>query len=231
VSRLPSGPPPVALLRHHDAFVPTDNPWQRRARLLAAMWRDELGEPPGPWPGKDDGTPLGSRLRLPRARERGTNFLTATIREQVERAIGQDRQRGALYGRIRLFGDLLSSQPLAFNAFGELAADPGLATMVWRDVLGPERVDRVTRICFEWSPGRGDARFTGTSSAFDVLVVYRTRSGVLGFSGIEVKYHEDLAGKSYEADRNERIGELTDPPPARRRGRAAVEGPAVAAMA
>jgi hypothetical protein len=209
MGRVPSGPPSVALLRQHDAFVPTDNPWQRRARLLAAMWRTDLGESAGPWPGKDDGTPLGSRLRLPRARERGTNFLTATVRDQVERAIGQDRQHGALYAKNRLFGDLLSSQPLAFNAFGELAADLDLATMVWREVFGPQHMDRVTKICFEWSPGRGNARFTGTSSAFDVLVVYRTRSGVLGFSGIEVKYHEDLAGKSYEADRNERIGELT----------------------
>ena len=51
---------------------------------------------------------------------------------------------------------------------------------------------RVTDIRFEWSPGRGDERFTGDHSAFDVFVAYETDRGAAAFLGIEVKYHEGL---------------------------------------
>ena len=51
---------------------------------------------------------------------------------------------------------------------------------------------------FEHSPGRGDARYTGDRSAFDVFVEHSTPAGARGFIGIEVKYHEGLndAGSS-----------------------------------
>src|SRR5690606_6325100 len=45
---------------------------------------------------------------------------------------------------------------------------------------------------FEYSPGRGDVRLTGDSSAFDVFVRFQTPGGKPGFVGIEVKYHENL---------------------------------------
>lgn len=60
------------------------------------------------------------------------------------------------------------------------------------------RVADVTAIEFEWSPGRGDERYTGDRSAFDVYVRFRDAEGGKGFLAIEVKYHEDL-----EASKNE----------------------------
>ncbi len=50
----------------------------------------------------------------------------------------------------------------------------------------------VTDVRFEFSPGRGDPRYTETWWAFDVFVDYRLPDGTRGFTGIEVKYHEDL---------------------------------------
>lgn len=50
----------------------------------------------------------------------------------------------------------------------------------------------MTSIEFEWSPGRGDPRFLGNRSAFDVAVFHTTPSGGDGFIGIEMKYHENL---------------------------------------
>ena len=100
-----------------------------------------------------------------------------------------------LYGRPRIFNDLLSSQPLCFNLFGELAEDLELATSVCRH-LWPERVGEVTAIEFEWSPGRADPRYLDNRSAFDVIVFHTTPAGSRGFIGIEVKYHEDLQVKA-----------------------------------
>ena len=85
--------------------------------------------------------------------------------------------------------DLLSSQPLCFDLFGPLAEDLGLATAALQ-YLRPD-IRRVNDIRFEWSPGRGDIRYTGNRSAFDVFIDYLGDRG-RSFLGIEVKYHEDL---------------------------------------
>jgi hypothetical protein len=183
--------PSVEELKAHHVFVPGETgEWQQRARLMQARWRERRTLPIGPWPARDgDGRVLGSRLPLPDARGHQWNFLTTTIAAQVDRAL-VERQRGALIQEDRLYGDLLSSQPLAFNAFGELAADHALATAVWRRLVHPGVT--VVDVRFEFSPGRGDPRYTGTRSAFDVFVDYRLPDGTRGFTGIEVKYHEDL---------------------------------------
>ena len=54
------------------------------------------------------------------------------------------------------------------------------------------RVDCIVGIDFEYSPGRGDKRYLGDKSAFDVYIRYQTKNGGQGFIGIEVKYHENL---------------------------------------
>ena len=58
------------------------------------------------------------------------------------------------------------------------------------------KVEKVTRIEFEWSPGRGAITYTGDRSAFDVYVEFLTPEHKKGFLGIEVKYHENLIGKA-----------------------------------
>jgi hypothetical protein len=72
--------------------------------------------------------------------------------------------------------------------------------------LAPERVARVVEIGFEHSPGRGDERYTGDRSAFDVFVVYESPARARGFLGIEVKYHEALGDPA--ADHRPRYDEV-----------------------
>ncbi len=175
------------LARKHHAFVPSDNTFQRRARVLQALWREEQGLPIGDHRGRL----LGSRIAMPEAQNLLSNFLTGTIRAAVRREVlGPDRDRDKLYGQPRIFNDLLSSQPLCFNLFAELQADLGLASEVFA-AMTMGRAGKVTHVEFEHSPGRGDPRFTGDRSAFDVYVEHQT-NGKRGFIGIEVKYHEGL---------------------------------------
>ena len=188
----------TAALSLHKVAVAGDNDFQRRARLIQALWREEQGLPIGLRSSKRL-EPLGSRLAMPFARETLANYVTETIREVVRAEVLDPVQSAdKLYGKPRIFKDLLSSQPLCFNLFGELQRDLPLATAV----LGPltdGRVHHVTAIEFEHSPGRGDPRFTSDRSAFDVFVEFEGPRG-RGFLGIEVKYHEDLgnrAGKHY----------------------------------
>lgn len=176
------------LLVEHHVAVPTDNDFQRRARLLQALWRESRGLAIGTHRGR----PLGSRLAMPDAEQSLSNYLTDGIRDVVRREVlDPARCRGKLFKAPRVFDDLLSSQPLCFNLFGELQRDLGHASRAL-EALARGRIARVTAIEFEHSPGRGNTRYTGDKSAFDVFVEYVNAAGGRGFVGIEVKYHENL---------------------------------------
>ena len=175
-------------LDRHHVLVRTDDAFQRRARLRQALWREERGLPIG----QHGGRPLGSRLAMPAASEALSNYLSDTIRAVVHREVCDPaRSAGKLYAKPRIWNDLLSSQPLCFNLFGELQADLDLASRVFSRLM-PGRVGRVTAVGFEHSPGRGDERYTGDRSAFDVFVEHTDVRGAPAFVGIEVKYHEGL---------------------------------------
>jgi len=104
---------------------------------------------------------------------------------------------GKLFGKPRIFNDLLSSQPLCFNLFGELTKDLALASKVIKTMTAG-RFTEVTKIDFEYSPGRRDPRYLNDRSAFDVFLLCRNAAGGKCFIGIEVKYHENLQGPSGE---------------------------------
>ena len=188
-----------------DAFEQVDTAtFQRKARVLQSLWRIEMGFPAG----KHRGRVLGSRLAMPWARDTLSNFLTDEIRQVVrEEVLDPARRKGKLYRKPRLFDNLLSSQPLVFNLFGVLSRHLDLATQVFSELTNG-RCQRVTRVEFEHSPGRGNIQYTGDHSAFDVYVEFDAADGKRGFAGIEVKYHESLQDKP--SDHHARYDEVAD---------------------
>jgi hypothetical protein len=185
-------------------LVATDNPFQRRARLLQALWREHRGLPEGE---RRPGVPLGSRLPKEYAKESGANLMTAAALAAARREVGAMRAgSGQKIDEDRLWANLLSSQPLAFSIFAELGVDRDLASRVLRR-LWPDRVAEVTKIGFEYSPGRSSARYTADRTAFDVYVEHTTHRGGRGFIGLEVKYHEALTDAP--AEHRPRYDEVT----------------------
>ena len=174
-------PPTRDALEAAHAFVPGDKPWQAELRLRQSLWRERLGVAPGLVRGR----PLGSRLP---AGDRTSNFLTPAAAAAVEAARAQP---GALVSAPRVYDNLLSSQPLAFNLFASVGADPGLRSMVG-NALWPDLLHATEAVLLEWSPGRGDPRFLANRSAFDVAFIGRDRGGKRTCVGVEVKYHEDM---------------------------------------
>jgi hypothetical protein len=180
--------PTDEILARHHVLVRSDNDWQRTARLRQALWREANGPPIGEHRGK----PLGSRIAMPYAMDTLANYVTETIRNVVRaEVLDPTRSAGKMFTAPRIFEDLLSSQPLCFNLFGELQRDLVLASRVFGNLLGDLGL-AVTAIEFEHSPGRADARFTDDHSAFDVFVEYTSSMRAPGFVGVEVKYVEDL---------------------------------------
>lgn len=205
--------------KHYNAWEKSDkNEFQRRARLLQSIWRESKGYSMGKknrsslqnssdhlprdasFTGKVSNELMGSRLAEEDADELN-NFLTGSIREAVELALSE-RNAGQLIQKSRLFTNLLSSQPLCFNLFGDLvtrckkAKDYSSATKIFAELM-QKPLRSVTHLEFEKSPGRGKAAFLGDRTAFDFYVEYELTSGEKGFLGIEVKYHENLAGSEW----------------------------------
>jgi len=176
------------LLAQHDVLVESDNEWQQQARFLQALWRESHDLPVG----LHRGSPLGSRLAMPYAKDTLATFMTESVRDVVRaEVLDVSKSAGKMYEEPRVYDNLLTSQALCFNLFGELQRDLGLASRAVGGVLGEPTLE-VTAIDFEYSPGRSDSRFTADKTAFDVFVVY-TSGAARGFLGIEVKYAEDLS--------------------------------------
>ena len=145
---------------------------------------------------------------MPEAQEILSNYLTENIRGVIRsEVLDPAKSRGKLYSKPRIFNDLLSSQPMCFNLFGELQKNLPLASAVFRQ-LSNGRLDSVTAIEFEWSPGKSDPKYTNDKSAFDVYILGKTSSGGDAFVGIEVKYHENLQGKASDNERYQEIAQL-----------------------
>jgi hypothetical protein len=131
---------------------------------------------------------VGSRLPLDYAREIGANFLNGN-------ALGAARARTSVtephqsFDHQRLWADLLSSPAMAFNLFGDLAADLELADRAvhssWPDAPGT-----VGDVRFAYSPGRFDPAYLNSLRAFDAAFVLDLGDGTHGVVGVDTKYHE-----------------------------------------
>jgi hypothetical protein len=181
---------PDAILRQHKVHEPIDTRFRAAARLLQALWRERHDLPMGYYvSARGRRKPLGSRLNA-LASAAGGNFLDPALQRLARRELAY-REPGALIDEARVWSNLLSSMPLTFNLFGALKLDRRLANAVCQ-ALWPDLVSEVCHIQFEHSPARGDLRFTGDATAFDVFISARDATGAKTFVAVEMKYSESM---------------------------------------
>ena len=166
--------------------------FRQRLRYHQALWRESKGHPIGSQPiVPRKGTrsrPVGSRLPLDYAQETGANFVTAgsLAAAQARTSVVEPHQS---FDHQRLWADLLWSPTLAFNLFGDLAADLRLADRAvhswWPDTPG-----KVSDVRFAHSPGRFDPQYLNSLRAFDAAFVLDIDDGTHGIVAVDVKYHE-----------------------------------------
>jgi hypothetical protein len=167
--------------------------FRRRLRYHQSQWREAQGHPIGSQPiaPKPNGGAVrlvGSRLPLAYARETGANFLTAGALDAA-RARTSIIERHQSFDHQRLWADLLWSSAMAFNLFGELAADVGLADRAVHTWL-PDAPGAVCDVRFAHSPGRFDPAYLNSLRAFDAAFVLHCGDGTQAIVGIDVRYHE-----------------------------------------
>jgi hypothetical protein len=167
--------------------------FRRRLRYHQARWREANGHPIGtqpivPRPGGRPARPVGSRLPLGYAQETGATFLNANALAAA-RARTSVTEPHQSFDHQRLWADLLWSPALAFNLFGDLAADPGLADRAvhawWPDAPGT-----VSEVRFAHSPGRFDPSYLNSLRAFDAAFVLDRGDGSQGVVAVDTTYHE-----------------------------------------
>ena len=171
---------------------PAMTAFRRRARLQQARWREENGHPIGTQPHVPvEGRPVrlvGSRIPLPYARESGANLLTPGALDAA-RTRTSFVERHQSFDHQRLWADLLASEALAFNLFGDLAAEVERADSAvhawWPDTPGTVRGVR-----FAHSPGRFDPTFLNSLRAFDVAIVLDVDDGTESVVVLDINYHE-----------------------------------------
>lgn len=180
---------PTAVLVKHRVYEEFDNRFRSCARLLQSLWRQRQNLPIGTYTRTSGRKRTIGSLISTAAGAEGRNFLTPAIAE-IARLETAYRERDALIDENRLFTNLLSSHPLAFNGFGPLYLDRVLAACVLRAIIPGIDLKTVIDVRYESSPGRQDPTLTGDRSAFDVAFIYERGDGQRGLIGIEVKYSE-----------------------------------------
>ena len=135
------------------------------------------------------------------------NFLTKYAFDYAtERTNPKNKKPYETIEKDRLFNNLLSSQPMAFNLFCPLRQIlkelPEVATLVIKAALPDYPIHRVMNIDLEFIPGNY-MELTGDKSAMDAIIEFVDTDGRDGFIAIETKYSENLGTNvAYDRDEN-----------------------------
>jgi hypothetical protein len=184
--------------------------FRQSTRLHHARWRSARGHPFGsqpivPKPGQGS-HPVGNRVPLAYGRETGATFVTpAALAAARHRTSYVEREQS--FDHQRLWADLLSSEALAFNLFGDFAADLGRADDAvhawWPDAPG-----RVSEVRFAHSPGRLDGQWLNSLRAFDVALVLDGGHGTKAIVAVNLTYHERQQFETPKPGNRPRLSEV-----------------------
>ena len=170
----------------------SDNAFTRRARLLQSMYRMEIGEEEGVGPTKASKQKYGNMISG--GDVSGKNFLMKETFEYAKERV-KNRRENETIDEFRLFNNLLSSMPMAFNLFHPLMLllkqDPAMVTLAVRSVFRNFAVFEVTEIGLEFIPTPIE-NYTKDKSAMDAYIKFMDNKGGKHIIAIETKYTDVL---------------------------------------
>jgi hypothetical protein len=170
--------------------VPNDkNEFKKRMRYHQGWWRTfVLAEEAGKNPANPEDEVCNTIINGEISKK---NFLTPNALRAYEDTLQERNENSSgIVNEDRVWNNLLSSQPLCFNLFGDLKYDRQLAADVFRHWI-PE-LATVDEVRFEYAP---EERYTNDNSAFDVAFFFTTVDNQKGIFGLECKYTDDFSNK------------------------------------
>lgn len=177
--------------------IPNNNKLIKTVRAHQGWWRAfVLGLPEGEYLSKNTHKMERVCNRTHEEQDNAAkNFLTTSAVKTAQLTLKErNKSSGGKIEIERLWYNLLSSQPLCFNFFGELMFDTSFGLKVLQ-TWWPNLTELV-KVEFEYSPPE---RFTGDNSAFDIAL--KVKDGEKrGLIGLECKYTDTFSFKPKGSD-------------------------------
>lgn len=170
----------------------SDNAFTQKARLLQSMYRVEIGEKEGIGPTRTSKRKYGNMITG--GEVSGKNFLMKETFEYAKERV-KNRKNGETIDEFRLFNNLLSSMPMAFNLFHPLMLllkqNPDKVTLAIKSVFKNIPISNVTEIGLEFIPTPTE-KYTKDKSAMDAYIKFLDDKGDKYIIAIETKYTDVL---------------------------------------
>jgi hypothetical protein len=152
----------------------------------------EIGQDIAPYVGRDGVHHYGNYISD--GEVSGVNFLEEYIFDYAKQRAEHPKEYETIR-KDRLYNNLLSSQPMAFNLFCPLrrmlSDMPECATKAISAALPLYPIARVTEVELEFIPDNY-IELTGDRSAMDAIICFEDYGGRCSFIAIETKYSENL---------------------------------------
>jgi hypothetical protein len=183
-----------------------DSKFVAECRKLQSIYRHEIGEEICPYTDRYGNLHYyGNYISNGETPKEGCwkNFLTEYAFEYAKYRVEHKKPYETIESD-RLFNNLLSSQPMAFNLFCPLKQmleeSPERATNVIKAALPDYPIHKVTEVELEFIP-ENYTELTGDKSAMDAIIRFEDEAGKRGFIAVETKYSENL-GTNVAYDRD-----------------------------
>ena len=185
-----------------------DSKFVAKCRRLQSIYRVEIGEEIRPYTDRYGNLHYyGNYISNGENPKEGCwkNFLTECAFKHAKDRV-EHKENYETIESDRLFNNLLSSQPMAFNLFCPLSQmreeSPEIATKVIKTALPGYPIHKVTEVDLEFIP-ENYKDLTGDKSAMDAIIRFEDEHGKKGFIAIETKYSENLGtNAAYDRDEN-----------------------------
>ena len=185
-----------------------DSKFVAECRKLQSVYRYEIGEEIRPYTDRNGNVHYyGNYIENGDTPKEGCwkNFLTEYAFKHANERV-ENKKKYETIEKDRLFNNLLSSQPMAFNLFCPLrqmfGESPETATRVIKAALPGYPIHEVTGVELEFIP-ENYKDLTGDKSAMDAIIKFEGEDGKKGFIAVETKYSENLGtNAAYKMDVN-----------------------------
>ena len=173
----------------------------QKCRELQGKFRERMGEPMGNGPRLN--SPNKQINMLVDGNKTGKNFVDKfTYDHAKERA--EKKRPDETIDKYRLFNNMLSSQPMAFNLFCPfmqmIKRGRGEAvTNIFKAIFPDKHIGEVTKVELEFLPEKKED-YLNDRTAMDAIVRYNDTDGKPAFIAIETKYTDVLGENTGSAN-------------------------------
>ena len=170
----------------------------QKCRELQGAYRERMGEPMGvgPWPPENKKSRPQINM-LVDGKKTGKNFVNEFTFNYAKYRV-ENKQHNETIDEYRLFNNMLSSQPMAFNLFCPFIqmlkeGKEEVVTTIFKAIFPDKHIREVTKVELEFLHTKIE-NYLNDCTAMDAIVRYKDTDGKPAFIAIETKFAANLAG-------------------------------------